>query len=262
MTTGKLRRIGCVTVAIVGLLAAWVGQTKAYERYDQGCNDCHGSFRGGTSPMGTTFPENDKHEMHRGSSHMDTECRMCHQSGSYDPVYLGSSGGVSGIPGYGCNGCHGRDYGGSIGVSGVGLRAHHTQAGISECNDCHSGDPTPLPESVSPPYYGTWGTRVDDPCNSGPDYLESWSIGDNLGSDNDGDGVYDQDDSDCGSGGPVLGDMNCDGVLDMSDIALFVQALVDPAAFPAGCEILNGDFDGSGVVNGVDMQGFVSALVG
>lgn len=58
----------------------------------------------------------------------------------------------------------------------------------------------------------------------------------------------------------VLGDMDCNGIVNDADIPNFITALIDPANFPPGCEILNGDMDGSGIVNGMDTQGFVDAL--
>jgi hypothetical protein len=53
---------------------------------------------------------------------------------------------------------------------------------------------------VKPPFYGTADTKVDNPSN---DVLQSntgenWSVGDFLGLDNDGDGLYDLADFDCG----------------------------------------------------------------
>ncbi|MBN2559552.1 MAG: proprotein convertase P-domain-containing protein [Phycisphaerae bacterium] len=68
----------------------------------------------------------------------------------------------------------------------------------------------------------------------------------------------------------LLGDMNCDGFVDVSDIEHFVQALVDPAGYEADhdgdpypvCDILNGDFADPSGVDGLDVQGFVDALIG
>ncbi len=64
---------------------------------------------------------------------------------------------------------------------------------------------------------------------------------------------------------PVVGDMNCDGVLDALDAEAMALALADPdgyaAAYPA-CDINNGDLAPDGLVNGDDVQPFVDALVG
>jgi hypothetical protein len=58
---------------------------------------------------------------------------------------------------------------------------------------------TPPPENTKPPYYGTVDTRADNPCNlvAESNINENWTIGDFVGLDNDGDGVYDGADSDC-----------------------------------------------------------------
>ncbi|MDX2198707.1 MAG: immunoglobulin domain-containing protein [Phycisphaerae bacterium] len=63
----------------------------------------------------------------------------------------------------------------------------------------------------------------------------------------------------------LLGDMNCDCVVSVSDIGGFVLALVDPAGYPAqfpGCLISNGDMNGDGFASVADISNFVSALVG
>ncbi|MDX2199084.1 MAG: hypothetical protein SF069_08950 [Phycisphaerae bacterium] len=63
----------------------------------------------------------------------------------------------------------------------------------------------------------------------------------------------------------VLGDMNCDGIVSVGDIAGFVLALTDPAgyasAFPA-CNINNGDINADSVVSVGDIAGFVALLTG
>ena len=46
-------------------LSMWVHEAEAYERYNDGCQNCHGSFTGSTSPKGSVFPSDDKHTMHR-----------------------------------------------------------------------------------------------------------------------------------------------------------------------------------------------------
>lgn len=122
----------------------------------------------GISPLrflkkGTIFPSDDKHEMHRSTSAMNTACDLCHTNGDDRNPYMNSSNGTASNPGLGCNGCHGNDYGGSIGVTGAGLRAHHAINGITDCADCHDSDPVPLPEHVPPPYYGTPDTLANHP---------------------------------------------------------------------------------------------------
>lgn len=154
------------------------------------CSLCHGNFTGSTSPKGTTFPSGDKHEMHRANSNMNTECDLCHTTGDNRNPYMASSDGTGNNPGLGCSGCH----------NGPGLRAHHAANGIMTCYTvtCHDPETAP-PENVPPPYYGTVDTKVDNPCNdvaaSGTN--ENWSIGDFLGTDNDGNNVYDRLDPAC-----------------------------------------------------------------
>jgi hypothetical protein len=226
-------------VAVAALVT--LPDARAHERYNDGCNQCHGSFTGGVSPAGTVFPQNSKHQMHRSSSFMGTNCNLCHSSGDNDNPFIGMSNGTANNPGVGCTGCHGRDYGGSVGNSGVGLRAHHASAGITLCAGCHPNDPAPLPENVWPTYYGTSDTNATDPCNAAPGFGESWSVGDTRGLDNDGDDLYDGDDPDC----ETCLDLDLDGVTDCDgdcDDA-------DPNTWPGAPELCDGvDNDCDGVV--------------
>lgn len=163
----------------------------AYESYTAGCIECHEDFDGPTSLKGTVFPGDSKHVMHNGSSYMNTDCNLCHTSIGDDPL-IGSSQG----DGPGCTGCHNAE----------GLRAHHAINSVVDsngdsCADCHPGDGVPPEENViSPPYYGTSGTEVDNPCNDvqSANLNENWSVGDFIGLDNDGDNLYDLADYSCG----------------------------------------------------------------
>ncbi len=61
----------------------------------------------------------------------------------------------------------------------------------------------------------------------------------------------------------VLGDMNCDGVVTVGDIAGFVLALTDPAGYAAqfpNCNINNADINQDNVVSVGDISGFVALL--
>ncbi len=61
----------------------------------------------------------------------------------------------------------------------------------------------------------------------------------------------------------VPGDLNCDGVVNFSDINPFVLALTDPAGYAAafpGCNLLNADINGDGVVDFSDINPFVALL--
>jgi mono/diheme cytochrome c family protein len=201
------------------LLAASGAQ--AYDRYKNdttgtgNCSTCHGDFTDGTSPLGTVFPGNNKHTMHRSSSYMNTECNLCHTSSDGRNPFIGSSDGTNDNPGLGCVGCHGRaEDAGNDSVSaglGAGLRQHHTNAGLNDCIGCHTdASPalyTPVGEDIMPTYYATVDTNADDPCN--PDATanlnENWSVDDFIGLDNDGDLLYDTADLvDCPEPGEAL----------------------------------------------------------
>jgi len=105
------------------------------------------------------------HTLHTG---IVSECDYCHTVTGDTPLT-----GSSRIdPENSCSGCHTKD----------GTAAHHITTAASGCG-CHAaGDPGA--ESDVPPYYGTAATALTDPCD------------DSL--DNDGDNVYDGDDTDCG----------------------------------------------------------------
>lgn len=66
-----------------------------------------------------------------------------------------------------------------------------------------------------------------------------------------------------GIGCPILGNMNCNCAMDPLDIDAFVQALLDPdgyAAMHPTCNILRGDVQPDGNVDGADIQGFINLL--
>lgn len=61
----------------------------------------------------------------------------------------------------------------------------------------------------------------------------------------------------------LLGDMNCDGVVNNFDIDPFVLALTDPDGYAASypdCDITLGDANGDGAVNNFDIDAFVGLL--
>jgi murein tripeptide amidase MpaA len=65
--------------------------------------------------------------------------------------------------------------------------------------------------------------------------------------------------------GLVLGDMNCDDVLDGFDIDPFFEALGDPAAWQAnhpGCDLMAGDCNQDGYFDGFDIDVFFDLLAG
>ncbi len=62
----------------------------------------------------------------------------------------------------------------------------------------------------------------------------------------------------------IPGDMNCDMVVDINDVPLFVQALVAPfeymAAFP-DCDIWLADMNKDGNIDGLDITDFIAAVL-
>jgi hypothetical protein len=64
---------------------------------------------------------------------------------------------------------------------------------------------------------------------------------------------------------PLLGDLNCDGVLNAFDIDPFVLALTDPAGYETAypdCNRMLADCNNDGVVNAFDIDPFVGLLTG
>lgn len=62
---------------------------------------------------------------------------------------------------------------------------------------------------------------------------------------------------------PPQGDLNCDGAANAGDIAPMALALVDPAGYAAAypaCDILRGDMQPDGAVNGLDLEPFISMI--
>lgn len=211
----------CTRIFLLGglLLVASSG-AQAFERYNDGCNGCHGEFTStDTTKTGNTWPD-DKHDVHRkvmldefGTASNPPSCVFCHIiSGGEEnsnPL-LGESDGDAtfGIPGAGCAGCHGQPTELAPGLFfnlGTGLRAHHAANGVTSCGEafCHDSDPAPLPESALPVYYGLPGVNITDPClDKGFAGSEANYTSDTIGNDNDGDGDYESADSDCVSGTP------------------------------------------------------------
>ncbi|MDX2199692.1 MAG: hypothetical protein SF069_12070 [Phycisphaerae bacterium] len=63
---------------------------------------------------------------------------------------------------------------------------------------------------------------------------------------------------------PLVGDMNCDGVVTVGDISGFVLALTNPAAYTTAqpnCDIIAADANADGVISVGDIAGFVALLV-
>jgi hypothetical protein len=168
---------GAVILGVIALvltpLAAFAYETYA-DTGSGGCVNCHLSFQGRGA----------LHDLHVGGSQMTNNCNLCHYTGFGSPHTDASAADAN----HGCNGCH----------MGEGLRlAHATDHGITVCSSCHSGDGTPPPETTLPAYYSRSDVNLTQPCaigknNGGEDYN-----GDRKGLDNDGDGFYDYNDTDC-----------------------------------------------------------------
>ena len=187
----KMHRVLFVLfVAVVSLTL--VSVSSAYERYNDGCNNCHDFFSNTSLKPNNTWPDS-KHNVHRHDM-LDGVCDACHLTGDNRNPYLNQSNGTQHLPGLGCVGCHGRDYGPPIGTVAMGLRRHHANSGITICGMCHNDDTRIYLETVSSPYYGLPTVNINESCNS--DGWENWTS-DGLGLDNDGDLTYDLDDADC-----------------------------------------------------------------
>lgn len=196
------------------VLAAWVSAASAYETYStdgtDNCAGCHGDFRAAayTSLVDGAIWGN-LHDIHRttmlsGPTMTTGDCNVCHIGTSRLPVNMGSSTGGTGLPAIGCLGCHGRAETNAAGaVNGAGLRQHHFTSGETSCFGCHAdSDPgafTTVGENTLPPYYATpdaaHPNKPTNPCN--PNGVGEHFAGTTIGLDNDGDGLFDQSDTDC-----------------------------------------------------------------
>ncbi len=66
-------------------------------------------------------------------------------------------------------------------------------------------------------------------------------------------------------GGPLTGDLNCDGLINAFDIDPFVLALTDAEAYALAfpdCDLMAGDINQDGFVNAFDIDPFVELLTG
>ncbi|UCH80190.1 MAG: putative metal-binding motif-containing protein [Nitrospiraceae bacterium] len=218
-------------VIVAMTLLYCVPEAGAWINYDDdgygGCKECHGDFR--QSPYNSLADNaswgDDLHDIHRRNM-LGGDCNTCHSGSSRYPVYLDSSnGGSAGDNTMSCLNCHGRIEDAS---PGAGLRQHHWNAWDNDpqspdfcidcrgCLECHDdSDPsnyTPVGEDVLPPFYyanSSFPSKPSDPCNPAPEYPEDYA-GSLSGLDNDGDGLYDENDPDC-STVPVCSDNDTDG---------------------------------------------------
>jgi hypothetical protein len=189
--TISLCMIALVVMAIRGPhVEAFETHNNTNKNNDEHCSsiECHPGFTG----------DNDaSHTLHTGGDNpMIDDCYLCHMDSDEDNALMSWSA-YNNNNGYGCAGCHGRDYGATIErnygdfliagkpkASGWGLRRLHALKGVPKCIFCHA-DKEPLPENVNPPYYLDMNADVNitNSCDDGLD--------------NDGDGLYDNVDPDC-----------------------------------------------------------------
>jgi hypothetical protein len=226
----KISHVILFCIIVLMAFTFFVPRAESYQLYstntgDQGsCATCHGAYLATIEYSSSSDETNwgqDLHDGHKGM--MADDCDGCHDGvGTIDDqVNLGSS-----LDGISCVGCHGGDEDiGNDSISpgrGAGLRQHHFNSGVVVCIICHSdSDPLsypPVGEDVQPPFYfipdSLHPHKPTDSCN--------WNKTENVfglsGLDNDGDGVYDTDDSDCPD--CFTYDLDCDGDVDIVDIML------------------------------------------
>lgn len=190
---------------VMGLLAFWIQPVAASPDYS-GCESCHGTFNEGdyiSQHDGTAWGT---HLMEGHQPSVDNKCMACHLREAPSPVFTNFS--DDGTFEKSCVGCHGRQEdvtGNCTGLAtdprsevhcgaGAGLRLHHErQVGQGTCSQCHDKDPTPAPERRLPSNYLETISAIADSCNSDGSEARFGA----TGLDNDGDGLRDQDDSDC-----------------------------------------------------------------
>ena len=211
----RSQMVACLFVA--ASLCVWSQSGQAFPEYSQNggdatnCGQCHGDFRAAAYISDTDGMNwGNLHNLHR-TSMLNGDCDACHIGGSRFPVMLSTSTGGDGLDPISCAGCHGRAEDNTLANPevvagragfGAGLRQHHFNAGETSCLACHlDADPanyTPVNESVPPPYYANPGTNhpamPTDSCN--PAGREDFA-GIAEGLDNNGDDLYDMNDSSC-----------------------------------------------------------------
>jgi len=189
------------------------------------CAGCHGDYR--TAPYTPRAVARQGIAWTSGlhSSHqtlVNSNCNACHSGTSRYPVQIRTSAATAPFN-QSCNGCH----------SGPGTRNHHElTVGAGICADCHGdamgNEKTPLPPVYTAALGTTSGTtRINNPCNDGAaGTVFEGSLFDvpTVGLDNDGDGLYDQNDPDCQTVAPETGaqcfdgsDNDGDGATDCAD---------------------------------------------
>jgi len=123
-----------------------------------------------------------------------------------------------------CVVCHGRDADGSPSSDfsaglGRGMRQHHVTRGVTVCGNCHQDTDHSVtgsaPESVFPSFYPqALGGAGLDPCDGSEENFPSLTVS----LDNDGDGLTDGADSDCGlANSPPVSDAGSNQTVNVGD---------------------------------------------
>ncbi|MCA9254144.1 MAG: CRTAC1 family protein, partial [Phycisphaerales bacterium] len=143
---------------------------------------------------------------------------------------------------------------GDIAPNGVGSVVKVTTGGFTQTGRIDAGS-NYLSQSEMSAHFGLGTATVID------ELRVEWTNGDVTIMNNV---AADQTITIAASGSPLLGDMNCDAVVNLADIAPFAMALTDAAgyaiAYPA-CDINAADLDASGAIDGRDVAAFVVELL-
>lgn len=197
-------------------IAVWTLDAGAF--VDVGnCVVCHTDFAGGST--------SNAHQGHLGMG-LPQSCNTCHVNIGDTPITSK------------CAECH----------IEPGLPLHHIGAGAGTCGDCHPFNP---PGAENDPVPGYAGLSVPlAPCDRSEERFSSFTVS----LDNDGDGLYDQDDPDCQP--PV--ETNCadgldndnDSVTDCSDQDCVNDPVCQLVCAPTGvpesiCNGVDDDCDGT-----------------
>ncbi|HPF40319.1 MAG TPA: FG-GAP-like repeat-containing protein [Phycisphaerae bacterium] len=143
---------------------------------------------------------------------------------------------------------------GDIAPNGIGSVVKVTTGGFTQMGRIDGGS-NYLSQSEMSAHFGLGTATVVD------ELRVEWTNGDVTVMNNV---AADQTITIAASGASLLGDMNCDAVVDLADIAPFALALTDAAgyagAYPA-CDINAADMDASGAIDGRDVAAFVVELL-
>ncbi len=189
---------------ILLLSALWALSVSANPGFDDGggaglpaCASCH-------ADLANFGPDHGTH-----SALANNACNSCHTNGNDNP------------PLDNCVRCHGRDLdAGGDNISpglGRGLRQHHVTVGAAACGNCH-GDvtgPAGVGEHILPSFYPqALGGAGLNSCDGSEEQFPSNSVS----LDNDGDGLTDAADPDCGPANtPPVANAGADQTVNVGD---------------------------------------------